>query len=237
MMTRPLGATPEELANLCRSLKPCPFCGSNLLTLDHLIDADDYYVSCNTCEIQQLASYSPQDAADRWNTRKPETITGPDEKPIDLSLIRAHVQAARQIIWDLNAGSRQWLLSVPARPGIDPDLVMSEVLSDAELMATTLQTINTPELPDFVKGVQMEAQHQRLRWPSEQDAGKEPEDWFWLVGYLGGKACRAHISGDVAKALHHTISTASALANWHAAILGKTNMRPGIAEPVSEVGE
>lgn len=40
----------------------------------------------------------------------------------------------------------------------------------------------------------------------------------------------AERSGDTDKALHHTISSAASLANWHAAILGTTNMRPGISE-------
>lgn len=88
--------------------------------------------------------------------------------------------------------------------------------------------LNTPELHDFSAAVTLEAAHQRERWGSEHDAGKEPADWFWLLGYLSGKALRAHMSGDLEKALHHTISSAAALANWHAAIEGKTNMRPGI---------
>ena len=53
-------------------------------------------------------------------------------------------------------------------------------------------------------------------------------DWFWLVGYLAQKAAFADIGGDREKALHHTISTAAALANWHAALLGAdTSMQPG----------
>ena len=79
-----------------------------------------------------------------------------------------------------------------------------------------------------MKGVPLEAAHQRKRWGSKHDAGKTPSDWFWLVGYLAGKALHAHVTGDTKKALHHTISTAAALCNWHAAILGKTDMRPGI---------
>lgn len=89
--------------------------------------------------------------------------------------------------------------------------------------------LNTPELHDFATGVVSEAQHQRARWGSEHDAGKEPQDWFWLLGYLAGKALKAHASGDTEKALHHTISSAAVLANWHASILGaSTEMRPGI---------
>jgi hypothetical protein len=79
---------------------------------------------------------------------------------------------------------------------------------------------NTPEVNDFAHGVVLEAQHQRARWGSDHDAGKENADWFWLIGYLAGKALAAANAGNIDKALHHTISTAAALANWHAAIRG-----------------
>lgn len=93
--------------------------------------------------------------------------------------------------------------------------------------------LNTPELHDFSAAVVLEAAHQRERWGAEHDAGKEPADWFWLLGYLGGKALNAASSGNTDKALHHTISTAAACANWHSAISGKhTQMRPGI-DPVA----
>lgn len=95
--------------------------------------------------------------------------------------------------------------------------------------------LNTPELHDFARGVVLEAQHQRERWGSDHDAGKGPLDWFWLIGYLAQKSAHAAIAGDREKALHHTISTAAALANWHAALSGAdTTMRPGIAEPKVE---
>ena len=91
------------------------------------------------------------------------------------------------------------------------------------------ELLNTPDVKDFATGVVMEALHQRERWGSEHDAGKMPADWFWLVGYLAGKALHAQTSGNTDKALHHTISTAAALANWHGAITGThTAMRPGI---------
>lgn len=89
--------------------------------------------------------------------------------------------------------------------------------------------VNTPTLHSFRDGVVLEAAHQRERWGADHDAGKAPADWFWLVGYLAGKALQAQTSGNTEKALHHTISTAAALANWHAAISGEhTAMRPGI---------
>lgn len=89
------------------------------------------------------------------------------------------------------------------------------------------KALNTPEILDFMAGVPLEAAHQRDRWGSDHDAGKTAADWFWLVGYLAGKALHSETSGNHEKALHHVITTAAALANWHSAILGTTNMRPG----------
>lgn len=89
--------------------------------------------------------------------------------------------------------------------------------------------LNNPETADFVQGVMREAPHQRQRWGSSHDAGKAPLDWFWLIGFLAQKAAASAMAGDAEKAQHHTISTAAALANWHAAISGAdTTMRPGI---------
>ena len=96
--------------------------------------------------------------------------------------------------------------------------------------------LDTPEIYDFAKGVVSEAQHQRQRWGAEHDAGKAPLDWFWLIGFLAQKAATAHLAGDIDKALHHTVSTAAALANWHASISGaNTSMRPGIEPPDAQL--
>ena len=97
--------------------------------------------------------------------------------------------------------------------------------------------INTPETADFMAGVPLEAGHQRERWGSEKDEGKTPFDWFWLIGYLAQKAADAAVRGDLEKARHHTISTAAALANWHASLAGITNfMRPGLPAPSGPQG-
>ncbi len=82
------------------------------------------------------------------------------------------------------------------------------------------ELLNTPELSDFTAGVTLEALHQRERWGAAHDRSKSAENWFWLVGYLAGKALRAAaVDGDKDKALHHTISAAAALSQWHAAII------------------
>jgi hypothetical protein len=109
---------------------------------------------------------------------------------------------------------------------------MCKVAEQAATIEQLTSRLNAPELLSFRDGVILEAAHQRERWGSSHDDGKKPADWFWLIGYLAGKALAAHIADNSEKALHHTISTAAALANWHAAILGKTDMRPGIMEPI-----
>lgn len=78
--------------------------------------------------------------------------------------------------------------------------------------------INNPHTDDFLHATALEAAHQRDKWGDAHDRGKSAENWFWLVGYLAGKCLRAVISGDKEKALHHTISSAAALANWYEAI-------------------
>lgn len=91
-------------------------------------------------------------------------------------------------------------------------------------------SINTPQVDDFLDAVRLEAAHQRERWGTEHDAGKADADWFWLIGYLAGKALRP--GQTLEKRLHHIITTAAVCMNWHAHATGAdTRMRPGIAPP------
>jgi len=78
--------------------------------------------------------------------------------------------------------------------------------------------INSPETTDFLEGLKREAAHQRERWGAPHDREKSAEHWYWLVGYLAGKALRAAITGSQEKAQHHCISSAAALLHWHSAI-------------------
>lgn len=90
------------------------------------------------------------------------------------------------------------------------------------------EIMNKPELAGFLKGVCLEAAHQVERWGTAHDRAKRDADWFWLVGYLAGKALHSSGAGDRDKAMHHCISTAAALYNWHCAIKGvDVRMCPG----------
>lgn len=108
---------------------------------------------------------------------------------------------------------------------------MTEIEQLRERVRELEALINTPHTADFLEAVRMEAAHQIERWGTAHDRAKEPADWFWLVGYLAGKALAAAVTGDREKALHHTISTGGALLNWHAALTGADNrMQPGSSD-------
>lgn len=78
--------------------------------------------------------------------------------------------------------------------------------------------VNSPQTDDFLMAVRTEKAHQVERWGTAHDRSKSAEHWFWLVGYLAGKALRAAITGDKFKARHHCVSSGAALANWFDAI-------------------
>jgi len=109
--------------------------------------------------------------------------------------------------------------------------------------------VNTPELVDFPAAVHLEAVHQEERWGKKEQESKAAIDWFWLVGYLSGRALEhdreaerllAQVGGSDAeadrafydlqiahhreKAVHHTITTAAALNHWHASMLRKARV-------------
>lgn len=99
--------------------------------------------------------------------------------------------------------------------------------------AERYRELATPEVADFLAAVEREALHQRDRWGVENDGGKTDADWFWLIGYLAGKALH-----KPEKLLHHVITTAAACLNWHAARTGNyTAMRPGIADPDAAIAQ
>lgn len=92
---------------------------------------------------------------------------------------------------------------------------MSDRIAELEAEVARLTAIlNTPILSPFVEAAVAEAQHQ-IYTREKNDKLKNPYDWFWLIGYLAGKAAASHVAGDYEKAQHHTITTAAALANWY----------------------
>lgn len=131
---------------------------------------------------------------------------------------------AKDPLW--NAASKS--AAAPATP-------TTAELIELRTKAAKYDAINTPELYDFITATVNEALHQREKWGVEADGGKADADWFWLIGYLAGKALHnppKEGMGDVDARLHRIITVAAAACNWHGATLGTyALMRPGIEAP------
>lgn len=97
--------------------------------------------------------------------------------------------------------------------------------------------INSPEVADFLEGTRREAAHQVERWGTVNDRAKAPQDWYWLLAYLSGKALAAHIAGDLDKARHHTISSAAALSQWHSHLNGHASIAANGNSDIQQIVE
>jgi hypothetical protein len=96
------------------------------------------------------------------------------------------------------------------------DLMIDEILRLRGL-------INSPQTGDFLESVRFEAAHQVLRWGAAHDARKTDAAWFWLIGYLGGKALHnppKDGAGPLELKLHRIVTIAAAACNWFAAVKG-----------------
>jgi len=107
----------------------------------------------------------------------------------------------------------RWATMFPERSPNDLRTLIG--LIDGALAAA----VNEPVTRSFIDGVMIEAPHQRQRWGDQHDAEKNTLDWYWTLGYLAQKAVWAELAGNTDKALHHTITAAALLANWHARLL------------------
>lgn len=133
---------------------------------------------------------------------------------------------------------QQLLVALIGLLGLTPDADEQAFLTSVgELIAARDERdrlkalLNQPETMRFLEGTRLEVAHQVERWGTVHDRAKEPADWYWLVGYLAGKALRSHIDGDHDKARHHCISSAAVLANWHTHIaLGGGQFTPGASD-------
>jgi hypothetical protein len=111
----------------------------------------------------------------------------------------------------------------------EADDALQRRISDLEAEVAVLREIhNTPVVEPFAIAAAMEAKHQRLRHGDAHDGNKDAFDWYWTLGYLGAKAARAENDGDIAKALHHTVTAAALLANWHRHLTFRT--KPATSE-------
>lgn len=122
-------------------------------------------------------------------------------------------------------------LLIDCRNALDLEKLLAE--ARLESVEEYKRSLDVPELEDFTKGTILEAQHQRQRWGDEHDTQKDPEEWFWLVGYLAGKGLHAQRAGNMEKFKHHLVTGAAVLANWHARTVAELRALAGSSGPPS----
>lgn len=102
--------------------------------------------------------------------------------------------------------------------------------------------IHSPESNEFLKGASIEAEYQRqLHGVDETDSRYDWQQWFWVTGYLLGKALAACRSGEGngEKAKHHLVTSAALLNNWHNVLTGEpaasvhSNSGKSVAETIA----
>lgn len=87
------------------------------------------------------------------------------------------------------------------------------------------ERLNTPETKAFLKAVRVEAAHQARTWQAT-DPRKTSADWYWLIGWLGGKVVTdPHEESDARtpreRRLHRIVTVAAAAYHWHQAVLNR----------------
>lgn len=73
--------------------------------------------------------------------------------------------------------------------------------------------LNTPEIHKFIEAVNLEAAHQRERWPN--DIRQAPPHFIMVITKLVGKMSVDIWDGDKDKFKHHCIALAAEMANLH----------------------
>lgn len=68
----------------------------------------------------------------------------PEPTPLsreERAAIRERVEKAWTVVDDLCQGRREWVMSIPARPGHDPDLVISDALKDIPRLLAQVEAL------------------------------------------------------------------------------------------------
>lgn len=154
---------------------------------------------------------------------------------MNLDKVRTLVSVAKSL---LLAGPGGSIDPSPPNPEewLEFGVAIREVLGYVEDLAMEVarlrNLINNPRLDEFLEAVRIEAAHQRERWGEAHDEKKTPEDWYWTLGYLSGKALRAE--GE--KRLHHVITSAALLFNWfrHLSPHSYTGPSNWIPQPIAQ---
>lgn len=97
--------------------------------------------------------------------------------------------------------------------GFEKGVMISKERYDQLLFIEKL--VNSPEINDFLKGVQLEAVHQVQRWGIENEEASPPHHFILVFAKLLGKMSTDVFDRDVEKFKHHCIAVAAEMHNIH----------------------
>jgi hypothetical protein len=92
--------------------------------------------------------------------------------------------------------------------------------------------LSSPQTVDFIAAVRLEAAYAAR----PNDRHKSAADWFWMIGWLAGKAVHNPAKpGTPAREirLHRIITVAAAALNWHAAVIAGEQDTAGSPERIT----
>lgn len=244
--------TPGLIAEAREALLPCPFCGyADVKIQGHF---NSVSILCPSCNASSGVALFAVEAARAWNHRADALEkAAPSEPGVDPALslyaskeatdaMKAFSSPAPDDVGLVERANRtiaDMLETFDGVPAAEAAQLIRDLLTArapeglVERQKAEIERLNslisTPFISDFFEAVKLEAAHQQDRWGTEGDAGKAPEDWLFLVGFLCGKAAASFRAGDHSKGIHHIISSAAVCLNWHRNVIGEvTAMRPGI---------
>jgi hypothetical protein len=132
--------------------------------------------------------------------------THEEELDWDTDSVREKIEELEQSVDSQQAAAQYWRQAY--------EELYNERQTAAEIKLKELENkINTPQTEEFFTAVENEVAHQNLRW---NDKHKSDTDWFWLVGYLAGKALHNPNPGNnsLEKKRHRVIALAGAVFCW-----------------------
>jgi len=117
---------------------PCPFCGTPPTVGDD--QGEPWWIGCNQCDYH-ISGDQAVDTLAKWNRRVDHR--GPSAEVVAdarYEYIINGMRHARDMVSALNKGERDWIMSIPARPFHDPDIVIATALDEAKDYIDQLRT-------------------------------------------------------------------------------------------------
>lgn len=180
------------------------------------------------------------DAIEMDNTDISFGSLGPNATKVLAEIVSAAAPKLLKLTPEAEAKLNEALSAGGARPGQvwyreDPEVV--QLRAEVARLNTI---IKHPEHDDFIRGVSIEAEYQRCLHGVDASEGRfDWHQWYWVVGYLLGKALAACKSGegDGEKARHHLVTSAALINNWHNVLTGKAaaSVHSNGAKPVADM--